>query len=283
MRIIKLACQCESSGTGWLGLLSGALWATMFTCFMLALTLTTTGRTLVAGSLAPFFTAVLARVWLNERVARRTWFAIAIATIGMAVMFRGGLAAGGSNVAGTLVALGVPLASAVNVNAMRRFHASIDLLPAVLIGAALSALVALPLAVPFEATTRDLSLLATLGVFQLGIPCMVIVVASRHLSAVEISLLLLIEVVLGPLWSWLGAGEMPARATLAGGALVLAALLADQLLAPRAPRPAPGPRRWRWRRAEPGYRSHSKCRGGSSRACPAAKRAIPTDCTLRRT
>jgi drug/metabolite transporter (DMT)-like permease len=154
----------------------------------------------------------------------------------MAVMFRGGLAAGGSNVAGTLVALGVPLASAVNVNALWRFHASIDLLPAVLIGAALSALVALPLAVPLKATTHDLTLLSTLGVFQLGIPCMLIVVASRRLSAVEISLLLLIEVVLGPAWSWLGAGEMPARATLAGGALVLAALLADQLLAPRVAR-----------------------------------------------
>jgi len=219
--------------SGRAGLLSGALWATMFTCFMIALTLTTTARTLVVSSLAPLFTALLAWAWLNERVARRTWIAIAVAAVGMAVMFREGLNAGGTNMLGTLVALGVPLASALNVTTLRRVGASIDLLPAVLIGAALSAAVALPLALPLVATPRDLALLAVLGVFQLGIPCMLLVVASRSLAAAEVGLLALIEVLLGPLWAWLGADEVPALETLLGGALVLAALIVNLLLAPR--------------------------------------------------
>jgi drug/metabolite transporter (DMT)-like permease len=74
-------------------------------------------------------------------------------------------------------------------------------------------------------------LLAVLGCVQLGLPCMLMVRASWHLSAPEIALLALLEVVLGPLWAWLGAGEAPALATLAGGALVLAALLLNELAA----------------------------------------------------
>ena len=99
------------------------------------------------------------------------------------------------------------------------------------VGAALSCLVALPLALPFTATARDLLLLGLLGVFQLGLPCMLLVIASRSLRAPEIALLGLIEVVLGPLLAWLGAGETPAIATLAGGAIVLAALAGNELAA----------------------------------------------------
>ena len=62
---------------------------------------------------------------------------------------------------------------------------------------------------------------------------MLLVVASRHLLAPELALLGLLEVVLGPLWAWLGAGEVPAAATLAGGAVVLAALMLNELSAPR--------------------------------------------------
>jgi drug/metabolite transporter (DMT)-like permease len=71
-------------------------------------------------------------------------------------------------------------------------------------------------------------------VFQLGVPCMLLVLVSRTLSAPEIALLALLEVVLGPLWAWLGAGETPAGATLAGGAIVLAALAGNELAARRA-------------------------------------------------
>jgi drug/metabolite transporter (DMT)-like permease len=60
---------------------------------------------------------------------------------------------------------------------------------------------------------------------------MLMVRASPQLSAPEIALLALLEVVLGPLWAWLGAGEAPALATLAGGAVVIAALLLNELAA----------------------------------------------------
>jgi drug/metabolite transporter (DMT)-like permease len=106
-------------------------------------------------------------------------------------------------------------------------------MPAVMLGALISAVVTLPWALPFQASARDLLVLVTLGVFQLGVPCMLLVLVSRTLTAPEIALLALLEVVLGPLWAWLGAGEAPGTATLAGGVIVLAALAGNELASRR--------------------------------------------------
>ena len=82
-----------------------------------------------------------------------------------------------------------------------------DLFSAVLIGAALSALVTLPLALPLKSNAHDLGLLFGLGVVQLAIPCLLLVRVSRALPAPEVALLGLLEVIFGVLWAWLGAGR----------------------------------------------------------------------------
>lgn len=217
---------------GWPGLFSGAMWAVMFTAFVVALSLTTTANTLVTMSVSPLLTVLLARMLLKDPVPARTWIAAGAAAAGIAWMFREGFSATDSrHVAGMLVAFLVPVAAAANVIVLRASAARVDLIPAVMLGGALSCLIALPLALPFGATGRDVFLLALLGVFQLGLPCMLLVLASRALLAPELALLGLLEVVLGPLWAWLGAGEVPARATLIGGAVVLAALAGNELAA----------------------------------------------------
>jgi drug/metabolite transporter (DMT)-like permease len=91
----------------------------------------------------------------------------------------------------------------------------------------------LPLAWPLQASLHDIGLLAILGCFQLGLPCMLMVHAAKSLSAPEVSLLALLEVLLGPLWTWLGAGEVPAQETLIGGAVVMSALVFNELAAVR--------------------------------------------------
>jgi len=221
--------------SGWPGLVSGAMWAVMFVCFMVALTLTTVANTLLVMSIGPLLTAVLAWIVLRNPVPVRTWLAIVAAILGMAWMFArgGGALPGGSHVAGMLVALAVPLAAAINLVLLQKTRARVDLVPAVFLGGAISAVIVLPLALPLQAAARDVALLAVLGVFQLGLPCMLMVVAARQLSAPEISLLALLEVVLGPLWAWIGAGEVPASGTIAGGLLVLAALVANEAMALR--------------------------------------------------
>ncbi|WP_041675321.1 DMT family transporter [Ramlibacter tataouinensis] len=212
--------------------LSGLCWSVMFTAFMVALTLTTVANVLVTMAVGPFLTALIARAFIGHRIPARTWGAIGVAGAGIAYMYGAQLSAG--QLAGTLVAFAVPLAGAVNWTVTQRSHArgeDVDLVPAVLIGAVLSSLATLPLAWPFEATGRDVGLLALLGLVQLAIPCSLAVVCARVLKAPEISLLALLEVIFGILLAWVGAGEAPGPTVLAGGTLVIGALVANELLA----------------------------------------------------
>jgi drug/metabolite transporter (DMT)-like permease len=220
---------------GWPGIVSAAMWAIMFTAFLFALSLTTTANALVVMSVSPLLTAMLAWLLLKDPLPLRTWIAAIAAAAGIVWMFHSNFSS--HHLAGMLVALVIPLAAAINVVTLRAAAAKLDLVPAVMMGGLLSCLVALPFALPLQASARDIALLAFLGFFQLGLPCMLLVIASRTLLAPEIALLGLLEVVLGPLWAWLGAGEVPAASTLLGGLVVLGALAANEL-----PGLASGPR-----------------------------------------
>lgn len=115
--------------------------------------------------------------------------------------------------AGSLAALCVPVAAAINWTVVQRGQThgeKIDLVPSVLLGGLLSSLATLPLALPFEATGTDVAWLALLGLVQLAIPCALAVVCARSLKAPEVSLLALLEVIFGILLAWAGAGEVPA-------------------------------------------------------------------------
>jgi drug/metabolite transporter (DMT)-like permease len=213
--------------------LSAVCWCTMFTAFMLALTLTTVANVLVTMALAPLFTALAARFALGHKLAARTWVAIVLAGAGIAWMY-GHELQGGRHLLGTLVALAVPIAAAVNwtlIQSLRGQADAPDMLPAVLLGALLSSTIMLPLAWPLSASAHDIGLLSMLGLVQLAIPCLISVTVARVLSAPEISLLALLEVLFGVAWVWLGANEAPSVAVLGGGALVLIALAGNEALA----------------------------------------------------
>ncbi len=212
--------------------LSGVCWSVMFTAFMVALTLTSVANVLVTMSIGPLLTALLARVFIGHRIAPRTWLAIGLAGVGIAWMYAGQMDLS-SNLAGTLVALLVPLAGASNwtvVQYSRQHGKNVDLVPAVLVGAVVSSLVTLPLSFPFSATPHDLGLLAMLGLFQLAIPCVLSVLCAGVLKAPEVSLLGLLEVIFGILLAWVGAAEVPGSNVLTGGALVIVALGLNELI-----------------------------------------------------
>jgi len=175
---------------------------------------------------------------IGERIRTSTWFAIALALTGIWWMVRDGVSPEGAS--GMLIALGVPVAAAINLVTLRRMHARVDLAPAVLVGALISCLATLPLIWPATISAHDLLILALLGVVQLALPCMLMVRAARHLAPQEIALIALLEVVLGPIWAWLGAGEVIPVATMQGGLIVIAALAADAWLgSARMPTPRP--------------------------------------------
>jgi drug/metabolite transporter (DMT)-like permease len=243
--------------------LSGLCWCVMYTAFMLALTLTTVANVLVTMALGPLFTALIARLALGHRLPARTWAAIALAGIGIAWMYGVQFSAGDARqLLGTAVALAVPLAAGANWTLLQHLSrprptatpsatppslprasarlppacgdsgtrdGANDMLPAVWLGAVLSAAITLPFAWPLSGSPRDVAWLALLGVVQLAIPCLMAVLAARSLSAPEAALFSVLEVVFGVAWAWLGAGEAPSSAVLFGGTLVLIALLANEL------------------------------------------------------
>ena len=212
--------------------LSGVCWSVMFTAFMLALTMTTVANVLITMAMGPFFTALVARVVLGQRIDVRTALAIVMAALGIAWMFGAEVATQGW--LGFVVALCVPLAAAVNWTVVQRAAVrglAVDLAPGVLIGAAISCLVTLPMSMPFQAVASDVAWLALLGLVQLAIPCLLSVACAKVLKAPEVSLLALLEVVFGIFLAWWGAGEEPSSSVFSGGLLVLGALLAHQGLA----------------------------------------------------
>lgn len=212
--------------------ISGLCWCGMFTFFMVAITLTSVANVLVTMSIGPLLTALGARLFIGHRIPARTWLAIVVAGCGIGYMY-GSQFTQGVSLVGTLVALCVPISGAANWTVTQHAHAQgkdVDLIPAVLIGAVFSSLLTLPLALPFQASTHDLVLLASLGLVQLAIPSALAVLCTRVLKAPEVSLLGLLEVIFGILLAWIGANETPTPNVLLGGSLVIGALAVNELI-----------------------------------------------------
>ncbi len=211
------------------GLLAGVFLAGTFFFFIASLTRTTVANTFVIMSASPFLAAIAGRLFLREPVPARTWFAMAVASAGIVVMFADSLDAG--RLAGNLLALGVSVCFAAQVVVLRKFHASVDMLPQVMLAGLFSLAVALLLSPPFAANGRDLGILALMGCVQLGTGCLLATAASRHLSATEMGLLALLEPITGPLWVWVLMGERPSPLALTGGAIVFGAVIANEAFA----------------------------------------------------
>jgi drug/metabolite transporter (DMT)-like permease len=209
------------------GVMAGALWALMYICFILALGHTTVANVLVLSSIAPFSSALLGWLLLREQVAVRTALAMLAAFAGIVVMFVDSLNGGG--LVGNLIALVIPFAFGVNVIILRRMHAHVDMLPTLVVSGIVSMAVALPFAWPLAPTPKDLGLLAIMGVVQLGLGVLLMIRAAPLLAAAEIGLLAVLETIFGTFSTWLVVGERPGALALTGGAIVVGALVINEL------------------------------------------------------
>jgi drug/metabolite transporter (DMT)-like permease len=154
--------------------------------------------------------------------------AVAVGIVGCVVGQRSAQATAPDPELGNLIALVASVLWALTLLMLRVVarsgappHAAMS---AVVLGNVLAALVAMPFAWPLPAATAgEWVTLVYLGVFQIGLAYMLLTAAMRRLPALEVSLLLLIEPVLNPLWTWLIRGEQPGGWVIAGGALIVAA------------------------------------------------------------
>jgi drug/metabolite transporter (DMT)-like permease len=210
------------------GLVASLSLAAQFVLFILALTHTTVANVSALTSTMPLMAALAGALFLGETITARTWVALGVVAVGIGTMFAHSM--GGGELLGNVLALCVPCFFALQVTMLKRAHLATDMLPTVMLAALWTVLACSWLAAPFEASGRDVAILLAMGCVQLGAGCLLMTAASRHLPAAEIGLVALLEAILAPTWVWLAMGEKPAPMVLAGGALVLAAVLANEAL-----------------------------------------------------
>jgi drug/metabolite transporter (DMT)-like permease len=189
--------------------------------FIVALNHTTVAHVLFIQAMAPVLAALLARGFLGEPVPARTTVAMATAIAGVAIMVGG---PGGGDLVGDGLSLLMALAFAVSI-VLSRHRRDVSMAPATCLAQVLLVVAFLPLADLGALTGDDLVALGALGAGQIGLGLAFLTIGARLIPAAQVALISLLEVVLGPLWVWLSIGEEPTTATLAGGAVVVAAVV----------------------------------------------------------
>lgn len=236
-------------GWSWRAAVVGVAYAGAGLLFIFANKLTTAGSAIFIQATNPLFILALAPLLLREHVTRRDLEYMAVLVAGMTLL----LSAPGHRYAtapnpalGNLFAVGCAAIWALTVIGFRWVARGARdgrgaVAAAAVSGNALVFLVALPLAWPLAAgVPRDWLTLAFLGVFQLGLAYVFLSRAIPEVRALEVSLLLLVEPVLAPIWAWLVHGEAPAARAVFGGGVILAATAWHAWRAPSAvPLPAP--------------------------------------------
>lgn len=233
-----------------LGLVIPVAFAICQSGFVNAIALTNAANVLVIISATPLFAALFSRVLLGERLARRTAIAIGCGMLGVIVTVSGGLR--GGIVIGDLIALVVPLSIALAFTVTRLLRIE-NAWPYYALSGPITALMAWPSAAPLAPAGLDVLWIALIVLIVSPLSFALISIGPRHLPSAEVSLLLLLETVLGPLWVWLGVGEAPTARAFIGGAILLATLIWHSLASLRRERrppevaltPAPHPDRAR--------------------------------------
>jgi drug/metabolite transporter (DMT)-like permease len=201
-------------------LLVSVAYAFTVVLFVVATKLTTAANAIFIQDTAPLWVLLLSPLLLREAPTRGELLAVPVYAAGLGLFFLDELTAG--QVTGNLAALASGVAFAFSILGLRLLrHEG----PAALVyGNLIAAAVTLPLwAGGPAATATDLSLLLYLGVFQLGLAYLAFSRGVAGTPAIEASLLILLEPVLNPIWTFLLAGERPGPWAIGGGAVVLAA------------------------------------------------------------
>jgi len=188
------------------------------TLFVLSVANTAAANTVVILAASPFFAALFSWFYLREPVRLRTWVAIFSAVVGVLIVFGGGLQ--GGTAIGDFYALLLALCLGANLTILRRFP-TVPRLPLICLSGAVAGLMAIPFAAPLSLSLQSFLVIALMGVVQMPLATLLIASATRYISSPEVSLCLLVETVLGPIWVWWVLSEAVPELTFIGGGLIL--------------------------------------------------------------
>jgi drug/metabolite transporter (DMT)-like permease len=194
--------------------------------FVWSVRLTAAANTLVIIAAMPLFAAILTGIFLSERVPGRTWIAVTAGFAGIVVIFSGSLYKG--SILGDLLALLTALLMAANFVIIRS-RKEISMIPAVVLSGLMTTLFTLFISKPLTVDRVDMIMLAIMGSVVLPVPLTLMTVAPKLIPAAEVSLIMLLETFLGPLWVWLALAERPATETFLGGGVLVTTLIVHAL------------------------------------------------------
>jgi len=208
-------------------LMGAAAYAGTVILFVCATKLTTAANAILIQYTAPVFVALLATWFLGEKPRTADWLTISVVFGGLLLFFQDKMSAGG--LLGNLLALASGFTMAVMIVSMRKQK---DGSPfgSVLLGNGATMLVGLPFMLGSGPDLAGWIALGLLGVFQLGLSYVLYSVAIKHVTALEAIIITTIEPILNPLWVFLMLGERPGPWSLAGGLVIIVAILARYIL-----------------------------------------------------
>ena len=195
-------------------------------CFVYSVRHTAVALALAIIATAPAFTAILGAVFVGDPVAPRTRFAIVVVLAGVGSIFA--WRPQGGPLLPDLTALCGALAIATMIVVVRRTQGR-NVVPAQAAGGLLTALAVLPVADPLGTGPRTLAIAVGSGLLLLPIALVMVMRGPRYLASAEVSLLLLLETVLGPIWVWAALGEAPSLRSAFTAAVIVVALAVSAL------------------------------------------------------
>ena len=206
--------------------------------FVLANRLTTSANAIFLQSTAPLYLLMLGPWLLGEPVRRSDWLCIAAVAAGLVLIVSGSEAAAATAPnphLGNLVGLASGVTWALTITGLRWLARTTPgnaqgnaAMATVTAGNLIGFFVALPMALPVATPgAANLAVMVYLGVVQIGLAYVCVTRAIRHVPAFEATTVLLLEPAINPVWAWLVHGERPGPSALAGGAIILAATLAN--------------------------------------------------------
>ncbi len=195
--------------------------------FVSSIKQTAAANVLIILSATPVISSLLSWLVLRERINRHTKLSIIACFGGILLIFSGSLQNG--LLLGDLLALGATAMWGTNLVIIRHGK-EVNMIPANLLGNLCVAPIALAIgAQPLAVSMPDARLLILLGGIVLPLAFAMITLGPRYLQAPEVSLILLLETILGPIWVWLALGEVPHQLTIIAGCLILVTLILHTL------------------------------------------------------
>ena len=209
------------------GVIYATLYAITHVCFVYSIQYTSVSNTLVIVASAPIFSALLSIIFLKEQPSLFTWLIILIALVSMFVIGWGSYSTTG--IFGDIMALIVAIAMGSG-GVLVRYFKNIDLVPACFVGCILAGLYTLPFQIEFDLTSIQILYLSLMCFVILPIPFIIMTIAPKYTPAYQVSLVFLLESVLGSAWVWIVINEVPSLNTIIGGAILLSSVLIYMIL-----------------------------------------------------